>query len=257
VTLGHSSLPTPLSSQGDSPSHQFTYDAVFPEAAGQERVYREAAGGMLDAVLAGYNATILAYGQTGSGKTYTMGSDSRGGGGYGDGGRLPEGTGNKPRFVKDLFDELEGERRAEAQAGEAEAAGAAEGGAAPAGDAAPAEAPATSTSVACSFLEVYGEDVHDLLSPPPPNSASPSLPLREDPSGVSVIGLSHVPVSSPADALDVLRRGTMHRTTAATLMNKTSSRSHAVFTVVLSRTTELPLQGDAPEGARKGTTTTQ
>ncbi|GMI43490.1 hypothetical protein TeGR_g15021, partial [Tetraparma gracilis] len=234
-----------------SPSHQFTYDAVFPEDACQELVYRSAAGGMLAQVLAGYNATVLAYGQTGSGKTYTMGSDSRQGtAGCGEGERLPEGTGIIPRFVKDLFDELGGERGAEARAGEAEAAEAAEGGAAPAG------APATSTSVACSFLEVYGEDVHDLLSPPPPNSASPSLPLREDPSGVSVIGLSHVPVSSPAGALDVLRRGTMHRTTAATLMNKTSSRSHAVFTVVLSRTTELPLQGDKPEGARRGTTTT-
>jgi Kinesin motor domain len=84
-----------------------------------------------------------------------------------------------------------------------------------------------------SFLEVYGEDVYDLL-----DSERRSLPLREDSAGgVVVAGLTDKPISSPAEALDVLHEGTNNRTTAATLMNLTSSRSHAVFTVHLTQKT--------------------
>lgn len=82
-----------------------------------------------------------------------------------------------------------------------------------------------------SFLEVYGEDVHDLLDP-----ARPSLPLREDANGgVICAGLKQYKVTSATEALKVLHEGTLNRTTAATLMNLTSSRSHAVFSVTLTQ----------------------
>lgn len=84
-----------------------------------------------------------------------------------------------------------------------------------------------------SFLEVYGEDVYDLL-----DSERHSLPLREDSAGgVVIAGLTSRNIDSPAEALHVLHEGTNNRTTAATLMNLTSSRSHAVFTIYLSQTT--------------------
>lgn len=87
--------------------------------------------------------------------------------------------------------------------------------------------------VKASFLEVYGEDVHDLL-----DEDRKTLPLREDASGgVVVAGLTNQPVSSSSEALNILHVGTRNRTTAATLMNLTSSRSHAVFTIYLTQTT--------------------
>ncbi len=82
-----------------------------------------------------------------------------------------------------------------------------------------------------SFLEVYGEDVYDLL-----DSERKSLPLREDSAGgVVIAGLTSKSISDPAEALHVLHEGTNNRTTAATLMNLTSSRSHAVFTIDLTQ----------------------
>ena len=86
-------------------------------------------------------------------------------------------------------------------------------------------------SVSASFLEVYGEDVFDLL-----DADRKSLPLREDSAGgVVIAGLTRRPVSNPTEILQVLHEGTMNRTTAATLMNLTSSRSHAVFTIHLTQ----------------------
>ena len=73
-------------------------------------------------------------------------------------------------------------------------------------------------AVTASFLEVYGEDIHDLLALNHNNP--PSLPIREDSTGVTVVGLSSKVIRSADEALSVLQKGTMHRTTAATLMNK-------------------------------------
>ena len=51
---------------------EFTLDWMFKEDCAQEEIYRLSAADRVDAVLAGYNATLMAYGQTGSGKTHTM-----------------------------------------------------------------------------------------------------------------------------------------------------------------------------------------
>jgi len=88
--------------------------------------------------------------------------------------------------------------------------------------------------VSASFLEVYGEDIHDLLS----QDSRHVLPLREDAKGEVVVGgLEEKHITSAQDALTLLNDGTLNRTTAATLMNKKSSRSHAVFTIYLNQTT--------------------
>lgn len=67
-----------------------------------------------------------------------------------------------------------------------------------------------------SFLEIYGEDVYDLLDDSADASAAVgrrvSLPIREDAAqGVIVQGLKQVPVASRAEALQVLRKGTTNR----------------------------------------------
>lgn len=90
--------------------------------------------------------------------------------------------------------------------------------------------------IEASFLEVYGEDVHDLLM-----ESRPSLPLREGANGGIVCpGLTMRNVKTAEQALEVLHEGTKNRTTAATLMNLTSSRSHAVFTITLTQTSQVP-----------------
>ena len=62
--------------------------------------------------------------------------------------------------------------------------------------------------------------------------------MREDSNKeVIVVGLKCAPIKNASEAMNVLNTGTMNRTTAATLMNHTSSRSHAVFTVNLLQTT--------------------
>jgi len=54
-----------------SSSRSFTYDAVFGPQSKQSQIF-DSIKGIVDAVCAGYNGTIVAYGQTGSGKTYTI-----------------------------------------------------------------------------------------------------------------------------------------------------------------------------------------
>jgi hypothetical protein len=98
-----------------------------------------------------------------------------------------------------------------------------------------------------SFLEVYGEDVHDLL-----DKSRQSLPLREDAEGGIVItGLTTRAVANADAALAVLHEGTLNRTTAATLMKLTSSRSHAVFTVTLQQVLRNSNNMDVTTTSRK------
>jgi Kinesin motor domain len=155
----------------------------------------------------------MAYGQTGSGKTFTMGSEAH------SESENAMHVGLIPRFLSDIFDQLQRQRDMSLSQG------------------------GTSLlhyTVSASFLEVYGEDVHDLL-----DRNRSSLPLREDSNGGIVItGLTNRSVSNTSQALEVLNEGTMNRTTAATLMNLTSSRSHAVFTIHLSKTSRAGNVGD-------------
>lgn len=60
--------------------------------------------------------------------------------------------------------------------------------------------------------------------------------VLEDKAGVFVNGLTQVPVLAWEAALDILSQGVLNRTTASTLMNTVSSRSHAVFTITLTQT---------------------
>ena len=71
-----------------------------------------------------------------------------------------------------------------------------------------------------------------------------SLLLREDAEGVQVVGLSQRKVRGKEDALRVLKDGTVNRTTASTLMNTHSSRSHAVFSLVVTK------RSSGPEGSQ-------
>ncbi|XP_039571241.1 kinesin-like protein KIF1C [Passer montanus] len=98
--------------------------------------------------------------------------------------------------------------------------------------------PEVSFSVEVSYLEIYCERVRDLLNP----KSGGGLRVREHPLlGPYVQDLSRLAVASFADIADLMDSGNKARTVAATNMNETSSRSHAVFTVVLGQRRQDPL----------------
>ena len=85
--------------------------------------------------------------------------------------------------------------------------------------------------VSASMLEIYNEQIQDLLKPPNERIKG-GLKIREDPkTGVYVQDLSKLPCSSYDEISDVLDKGNSNRTVAATQMNATSSRAHTVLTI--------------------------
>ncbi|KAJ2858968.1 hypothetical protein GGI22_003141, partial [Coemansia erecta] len=93
-------------------------------------------------------------------------------------------------------------------------------------------------SVDVSFLELYNEDLIDLLNPRMVsggnggNARGPTI--REDSHGNMVLaGVERKSVNCEEDITGYLHQGALSRTTASTDMNRTSSRSHAIFTIHL------------------------
>uniref|UniRef100_A0A5B7AAU8 Kinesin-like protein n=1 Tax=Davidia involucrata TaxID=16924 RepID=A0A5B7AAU8_DAVIN len=85
--------------------------------------------------------------------------------------------------------------------------------------------------VTCSYLEVYNEVIYDLLE-----KSSGHLELREDPEkGIVVAGLRSIKVHSADKILELLNLGNSRRKTESTEVNETSSRSHAVLEIAVTR----------------------
>ncbi|ORZ34956.1 P-loop containing nucleoside triphosphate hydrolase protein [Catenaria anguillulae PL171] len=93
-----------------------------------------------------------------------------------------------------------------------------------------------------SMIEIYNEDIYDLLRPASSGSGSSSpspasrnlLTLREDSAGIAkVVGAVETIVSSSEECLALLQRGLATRSTGMTAMNQRSSRSHAIVTLSL------------------------
>ena len=90
----------------------------------------------------------------------------------------------------------------------------------------------TKCTVEVSYLEIYNERVRDLLNP----STKGNLRVREHPStGPYVEDLAKLVVGGFQEIEHLMDEGNKARTVAATNMNETSSRSHAVFTLMLTQ----------------------
>ncbi|NXG35144.1 KIF4 protein, partial [Dromaius novaehollandiae] len=171
----------------------FTYDYVFDPLVEQEEVFNTAVAPLIRGIFKGYNATVLAYGQTGSGKTYSMG------GTYTANQEHEPSVGVIPRVIKLLFKEKEQRQDWE-------------------------------FILKVSYLEIYNEDILDLLCPSRERSAQ--ISIREDPKeGIKIIGLTERNVTCAQDTVFCLEQGNNSRTVASTAMNSQSSRSHAIFTI--------------------------
>ncbi|XXQ29945.1 Kinesin-like protein [Plasmodiophora brassicae] len=90
--------------------------------------------------------------------------------------------------------------------------------------------------VTLSYLEVYNENLRDLLRP-----STTNLSLREDPlRGIQVSGVSEIVANSAQEVMELLRLGNANRTTEPTAANQTSSRSHAVLQIVVEQRDRTP-----------------
>ncbi|XP_034386858.1 kinesin-like protein KIF14 isoform X2 [Cyclopterus lumpus] len=182
-------------------------DECDPTFASQQTVYETLAKPLLLRAFEGFNTCLFAYGQTGSGKSYTMM-------GFG------EEEGVIPRFCQELFARLASMINEEVKC-----------------------------HVEMSYFEVYNEKIHDLLvTRDEPNQRTMPLRVREHPvHGPYVADLSANIVSSYNDIQGWLELGNKQRATAATGMNDKSSRSHSVFTLIMTQTQTEFVEGEEHE----------
>ncbi|KAL9612873.1 MAG: hypothetical protein Q9167_002557 [Letrouitia subvulpina] len=107
-----------------------------------------------------------------------------------------------------------------------------------------------------SYLEIYNEKIHDLLSSPVgagtgPGTQPEEIKLREDSKrGVYATPLKEEIVQSPTQLLRVIARGDHSRRTRSTQYNAQSSRSHAVVQIVVESRARGPGNGGMPESKR-------
>ncbi|KAM0742574.1 hypothetical protein ACQRIT_002751 [Beauveria bassiana] len=173
----------------------YSFDRVFSSAADQEMIFDDTVRPILDEMLSGYNCTIFAYGQTGTGKTYTMSGDMTE-----TLGMLSDEAGIIPRVLQQLFRKLELDE--------------------------------TEHCVKVSFIELYNEELRDLLSV----EETAKLKIYDDASrkghaGTMVQGMEEKHIKGPSEGIKVLQDGSLKRQVAATKCNDLSSRSHTVFTI--------------------------
>ncbi|RHY34671.1 hypothetical protein DYB32_000744 [Aphanomyces invadans] len=183
-------------------SQTFTFDHVFGPDAGQEDIW-PCVTPLVDSVFEGYNATIFAYGQTGSGKTFTMGS------GNSAFVSNPDERGIIPRVLQEMFARIEAKT---------------------------SDGRGYRTELKLRFLEIYGEEIRDLLSQFGNGTldTSSKVNLKEIQNGqVQVQGAREEDVHSADECIRLLDKGTYCRTTGATEMNSESSRSHAILTLTM------------------------
>ena len=201
-----------LTKQGNVSSYQV--DEVIADGQPQADVYEAGRlSKLVDAVMRGYHATVFAYGQTGSGKTFTME-------GYlyrpAEKGKAPvvditgtpeERLGVIPRTVDALFAEV---ARLNAEGGD------------------------VTRRVVCSFVQVYREQVLDLLNPATAAQGQGlrGLKLKWSRERDFFVDNLFVEEVSDADAaLALFQSGVRHKRMAETRMNAASSRSHCLFTL--------------------------
>ena len=208
------------------PTRTYPFDKVFGAEADQAMVYNDVVAPILEEVISGYNCTLFAYGQTGTGKTHTMQGDltpTITGAPCSDAGMIP-------RVLAKLYQHL--------------------------------EKSVADYSVKISYIELYNEELRDLLANDLAAPAASTQPMDraanaggvpgglkifdeagQGKRGVVIQGLEEIAVKNATSAIALLRKGSHRRQIAATKFNDHSSRSHSIFTITV-HTKETSSKGD-------------
>ena len=218
----------------------FKFDFVRNEQSSQRAIFSTIGESVVEKFLEGFHGCVIAYGQTGAGKTYTMqgfgdaieneGEDDAENNKSNDVGLIPRALRRIFEFTKNTASDDED----------------------------------VTHEVTCAYLEIYNEQLTDLLSSGDGNGdciamdgmmvedsgnntgSIPSfgsfsggeLAIREDPKkGTFVENLTKVKVNSAEETYEAFLRGSARRRVGETEMNRNSSRSHSVFSVTLTSTT--------------------
>ncbi len=175
----------------------FPFDKVFTEKDNNKTIFNSIIINLVDNILQGYNSTALAYGVTGAGKTHTM---------FGD---LLNNNCNINNINKTeegicmyavdyLFKKI-------------------------------SELKNKVFTIKISYLELYNEQVIDLLTIKPSNEG---IMIVEDPNkGVLLPGLSELIVKDSEEVYNYILKGNSRRTMGSTGQNQFSSRSHAILEI--------------------------
>ncbi|EGW33985.1 uncharacterized protein SPAPADRAFT_70205 [Spathaspora passalidarum NRRL Y-27907] len=212
ITTTNTNTSSSTGSSSPLLSNQRTYkvDQVYGSQADQSLVFKNVALPLFNEFFNGFNVTILAYGQTGTGKTFTMCGNEP------DIDKLEEcdeNIGIIPRVLHELFSKLKDSD--------------------------------CDYVVKCSYLELYNEDLKDLLQ----EDARPlKIYEQNGKSGksIKIQNLCERQITDYKQGFKYLKMGLDKRKTAATKLNDVSSRSHTIFTINLYKNHgEQDLSGDS------------
>jgi kinesin family protein 6/9 len=178
-------------------SYEFKFTGIFEPKATQEEIFSKLGYKVIDNSLEGYNSTIFCYGQTGSGKTYTMcGKDNS------------KERGIIPRLLISFFNRIREEKNKN-----------------------------INYDVYISYIEIYNENAYDLFDKShfrEPLESWRKIVVYEDNYGnIMLKNMSMIKVDNEQQALDLLVTGNYIRHASSTSMNLASSRSHAIFSLVI------------------------
>ena len=189
-------------------ARSFSFDSVHDRETTQEELFNRCGmPELLDATLDGYTATVFAYGQTGSGKTYTVSGAAANASARGapassmPGHATPtKDAGLMQRTAHYLYEGISAR-------------------------------PDVEYTVRATYLEIYNEQVVDLIEPGAP------LPVRGNVAGgFYVEDLSVVHCRGLKDLQYVIARGLENRHRRVHQLNSDSSRSHSIFSIYVDAT---------------------
>ena len=177
---------------------KFNFDKVYSINCDSQLIYKEMCKDVVTSALEGYNGSIFMYGQTTSGKTFTMLGS-------------PNNPGILPCVLRDIFLKIKKKKN---------------------------ENENTEFKVYCSYIEIYNENIHDLLTD------SNYLKLIDDKKyGVIVAGAKKVIVDNFETGIEIKNFGEENRKYRETLFNEYSSRSHCIFQIFIE-SYEIKEQGE-------------
>ena len=167
---------------------KFNFDKVYSIENDTQLIYKEMCKDVVSSALEGYNGSIFMYGQTTSGKTYTMLGS-------------PNNPGILPCVLRDIFLKIKKIKQNNDN---------------------------IEFKVYCSYIEIYNENIHDLLTD------SNFLKLIDDKKyGVIVAGAKKVIIDNFETGIEIKNFGEENRKYRETLFNEYSSRSHCIFQIFI------------------------